>query len=242
VLLLLSPYIHLFVILLAGHSYYSQNILITKEVLNMPELISIRDAAVLLGKSESLIYRYIRTGKLEVQNCSELIQGKFRTVKKLNKEELIKIFSTPDNTGSGQGSEHRFNTGSGIVQNVDIRGMIEAEATYRLGRLEERYINLEAENSKLIQSLQDLQERIKALPDMSIIAENEQKILTLQGDLKKKDQILHEVDTKLKEAEAKFIEDIQMFKSSAEHEKQSAISELQAKLSHLQKPWWKKLF
>jgi len=60
----------------------------------MEELLTIKEAALFTGKSEGLLYRYIREGRLTVQSCSVKVQGKFKEIKKLKKDELIEFFNS----------------------------------------------------------------------------------------------------------------------------------------------------
>ena len=45
--------------------------------MNNNGLLTIKEAVTFTGKSESILYRYIREGKLQVHTSSEQVQNKF---------------------------------------------------------------------------------------------------------------------------------------------------------------------
>ncbi len=92
------------------------------------EELTIKEAALFTGKSEGLLYRYIREGRLTVQSCSVKVQGKFKEIKKLKKTELIEFF--------GFNSEQLQNNGrtpTEQVQNNYSKNAEQLQSEFRTG-------------------------------------------------------------------------------------------------------------
>lgn len=132
----------------------------------MSELLTIKECALLTGKSESLIYRYIRQNKLKVHIIKENTEKGSPELKKIYKEDLLKAF----NLDPGHIVEEADKVME-IQQESEIRDIIEEvlsvhkdkilkpleeESLYRAGLLsgenrllKERIKDLEEENSLL---------------------------------------------------------------------------------------------
>lgn len=141
----------------------------------MSELLTIKETSVLTGKSEGVIYRYIRRGKLKCQTVSE--HGK--EIKKIKKEEAIKVFNIKSQTVSDSVRTEKSDS-SEPVQKVSepkenfkeileqffqeketqLMKPLESQALYRLGQVEKENEFLKAKVETLLQEL----EKFKALP------------------------------------------------------------------------------
>jgi len=217
-------------------------------------LLTIKEAVTFTGKSESILYRYIREGKLQVQTCSEQVQNKsseqiqnsseqvqckLKTIRKLKKEELVKVFDIYRNNSSEQVQnksseqiqnsseqiqnsseqvQNRFRTEeevNGIIEKVlsnhysKLMKPIEEQALYRLGILENEVKHLQAEKETLRQENEILREQIKALP----------------GPVESINQILIDKDNTLKVIQREKTE-IEVKINTIQEEKEKALLEL----------------
>jgi len=116
----------------------------------MKEFLTIKESAGLTGKSESLIYRYIRQGKLEVFTFPENLQGDTKEIKKIDKAELIKLFNPGDLGGNG-------------LPGGEVFRSLEENALYRAGVLFEENRHLKEKIEYLTEENRELKDQIKSL-------------------------------------------------------------------------------
>jgi len=201
------------------------------------------------GKSEGLIYRYIRQGRINIQECSDYSSGRVRTVKKLKEVDLLRAFdliieqkTEPDRTiieqrlnQAEQGQTLTKDSVKEVIeeyfQNRETQLMkpMEEMALYRVGRLEERIENLDKEKELLLQENENLRESIKMLPGppgeiiqnlTEIKAQKEKLSSALEISWKEKTDL----ETKLQE-EARLKEQTVQALHAIEQEKAKVIKE-----------------
>lgn len=155
---------------------------------NTDEFLTIREASLLIRKSEGLLYRYIREGKLKVQSCSVKVQGKFKEVKRLKKQDIIDFFGLSSEqvlnnySNSSEQLQNNYNKSSEHVQPLTretikevIEDYFQDRETRLMKPLEEQSLflagKLQAENQFLkdrletvLQELEEVRASIKALP------------------------------------------------------------------------------
>ena len=245
-------------------------------------LLTIKEAVTFTGKSESILYRYIREGKLQVQTCSEQVQNKsseqiqnsseqvqckFKTIRKLKKEELVKVFDIYRNNSSEQVQnksseqiqdsseqvQNRFRTEeevNGIIEKVlsnhysKLMKPIEEQALYRLGILENEVQHLQAEKETLRQENEILREQIKALPGPvesinQILIDNANNLKMIQRE---KTEIEVKINTIQEEKEKALLElrtDFEQKLKQSEEEKELIATTWKKELELAKKPWWK---
>jgi len=133
------------------------------------KLLTIREASNFSGMSIPALYKHIKRGIISVEY--DIIQGK--KIKKVKKEELIRVYGTADNTveyGRIPDNIIEYDRISDIIRE-NIKQALETEKTqlikpledhalYRLGRMEKEVEDLRAEKEILLQEL----DRYKALP------------------------------------------------------------------------------
>lgn len=134
----------------------------------MTELLTIKESAVLAGRSETIIYRLVKQKRLKVQNSSEQFNGKFKTVKKIKKEDIVKFFRLDELESSKQFKTVQ-NSSEGFKEILEqffqeketqLMKPLESQALYRLGQVEKENEFLKAKVETLLQEL----EKFKALP------------------------------------------------------------------------------
>lgn len=198
----------------------------------MSELLTIKETSVLTGKSEGVIYRYIRRGKIKCQTVSE--QGK--EIKKIKKEEAIKVFNIKIPPVSDSVRTEKSDS-SEQVQKVSeqkenfkevLEKFFEEKQTSIMKPIEEQALfiagELKNENKWLRQQIEtvrteneQLKEEMKKLPDNKTLNNFEQ----VQKDLTERN---------------KTIEKEKEWLTSQLEKSQALNSELQTKLN---KKWWR---
>jgi len=246
--------------------------------MNNNGLLTIKEAVTFTGKSESILYRYIREGKIQVHTSSEQVQNKFsagseqvqckfRTVKKLKKEELARVFDVYYNKGSEQVQntsseqiqdsseqvQNRFRTEeevNGIIEKVlsnhysKLMKPIEEQALYRLGILENEVKHLQAEKETLRQENDILREQIKALPGPvesinQILIDKDNNLKVIQRE---KTEIEVKINTIQEEKEKALLElrtEFEQKLKQSEEEKELIAASWKKELEMAKKPWWK---
>lgn len=235
------------------------------------KLISIREASQLTGKSEGLIYRYIRQGKITVQTCSVRCSGKFRQVKKLKEAEVLRSFGLNFEPESEQGRTQLNNSLNkaepltvemmkGVIseyfqdRETQLMKPLEELATYRVGKLEAEKQFLTDKVDTLLQEL----ERYKALPlpveEMTAKLELvEAEKVDLISQMKKADQEMQDLHTRiaeeekkkqeLQEAKDRELSELRERLEAEEKEKLELVETWKKALEEEQKrPWWRKIF
>jgi len=162
------------------------------------ELLTIKEASIITGVSESTIYRYIRQGKL---TCQSLTINR-KKIAKVIKSELIKVLSIPEShcqslpITDNQPANHYQSvtiTDSQLTkdnlkdtfrefleeQKTELMKPLEQQALYKLGAVEKENLYLCERLETLRQENELLREQVKALPDKTymekIQAENQEK-------------------------------------------------------------------
>lgn len=218
-------------------------------------LLTIREASNFSGMSIPAIYKHIKRGILSVEY--DIIQG--RKIKKVRKEDLVKVYGTSDNAVEyGRISDNisdntveygripdniiEYDKISDIIrenikqaldtEKTQLLKPLEDQALYRLGRMEKEVEDLRAEKEILLQEL----DRYKALPGpveevKKKIKEQEATISALQSE---KEQIITHSQETIQEKEFA-IQTIQVEKKKTietlQTEKEAAINEKEQLLS-----------
>lgn len=138
----------------------------------MEQYLTIKESSVLTGVSESFIYKFIRQKKLSIQNSSEFIKGKFRTIKRIPKSELIKVFHMKNN----------FNS------ELPIQNSSEPEEKTYQKPIQNETLN----NSELKENLRDILENFFEEKQSAIMKPMEQQALFLAGKYQAENEFLRE--------------------------------------------------
>jgi len=233
------------------------------------KLITIREASQLTGKSEGLIYRYIRQGKITVQTCSVHCSGKFRQVKKLKEAEVLRSFGLnfePETEQSRTYLNQSLNKAEPLTmgslkevietyfqdRETQLIKPLEELATYRVGKLENELQHIKAEKETLRRENEELREQIKSLPDRQEVESREKKILEQSENiriLQKEKEVIMSLREQADNEKMK-LEELQEgqkaeLETLKEEEKNylATIEELKRRLEAEEKrPWWRKIF
>jgi hypothetical protein len=194
------------------------------------ELLTIKEASIITGVSESTIYRYIRQGKL---TCQSLTINR-KKIAKVIKSELIKVLSIPEShcqslpITDNQPANHYQSvtiTDSQLTkdnlkdtfrefleeQKTELMKPLEQQALYKLGAVEKENLYLCERLETLRQENELLREQVKALPDKTymekIQAENQEKekdlMIQIELERQEKADLLSRGETIRKEQEEK---------------------------------------
>lgn len=234
----------------------------------MEQYLTIKESSVFTGVSESFIYKFIRQKKLSIQNSSEFIKGKFRTIKRIPKSELIKVFHMENNFNSElpiqNSSEPEAKNHQKPIQNETLNNSelkenlkeileqffteketqlmkpLEQQALYRLGRVEQENEFLRQQNETLRNEL----EAVKALPveDITPIKEENEKLKKqlsiLPVEPEKIPELLKLEAEKFSQMEQKCIKEVQE-KQYIEEQFKKLQQEAEQMRQKLSRPWWK---
>jgi DNA repair exonuclease SbcCD ATPase subunit len=217
-------------------------------------LLTIKEAATVAKVNISTLYKAIQSGRIQVESIP--IRGK--TIKKIRRVELERIYCNipmeanggeskfPITSNGGESTPMEANGGESIpleILKTAVKEVIEAErgqlmrpleeqALYLVGELRNEVKHLQAEKETLRIENQELQEKLKALPDLQKekeeqdsrhMAEQQNQI----RELGEKEQKIKDLEQSLKQAEEKHVEISEAWKN---------------KVEELQKPWYKKLW
>jgi len=215
------------------------------------EFLTIYEASKLTGKSITTIHRYIKKGLLHVKTGYN--GGK--QVITIEKSELERFLNTDGKTGYNtlkQEVKPCYNSDITDVitrqnlketfqefleeQKTQLMKPIEDQALYQLGRMEQENTFLKAKVETLLQENQELQEKIKALPDLQTIQEKEKDLITqieLERQEKEEQKARHLSD--IEEQKRNMDELYRRELEQTKQEKDSALTALKSQIANIQK-------
>jgi DNA repair exonuclease SbcCD ATPase subunit len=253
------------------------------------DFFTIYEASQITGKCQNTIHRYIKKGKLHVKPC----QYNGKQVMTVEKAELERVFNITGKTcqDMSKPTASHVNTGNDMSIHVNPSAMkeelkeviqeffttkqaelmrpIEEMALYKLGAVEKENTFLKTRLETVLQENQELQEKIKALPDKAYIEkmqkENQEKekdlIIQIEMERKEKADLLSRVETIQKEQEEKLKQseeihrkelearqeeqkdlhrqELEQVKKEAEEEKKQIAETWRKELELSKRPWWK---
>ncbi len=196
------------------------------------EYLTIYEASQVTGKCQNTIHRYIKKGKLHVKPC----QYNGKQVMTVEKAELERVFNITGNTCNDMSRPmaSHVNTGNDTSSHVnppeikeelkeviqeffttkqaELMRPIEEMALYKLGAVEKENTFLKARLEIILQENQELQDKMKLLPDLQVVTEQ-----------------------KIKDMEELHRQELEKVKNEAEEEKEKTLTVLQAQITDLQK-------
>lgn len=178
------------------------------------KFLTVKEASLFTGKSVTVIYRKIKSGKLSVKT----VLNNDKTVLNVRKLDLIKVFSIEDKTGFKQEDKTVLNTDKTVLtedkfkslmeeffeeKQTSIMKPLEQQALYIAGKLEAENQFLKERLETVLQELDGLKETMKALPGP--VAEVTEKIKTQEAtieELKKRIELEQQTINKANKLDA----------------------------------------
>lgn len=203
--------------------------------MNTDELLTIREASQMSEKSEGLIYRYIRQGKINVQSCSVHSSGKFRQVKKVKTSEVLTAFGLnfePETEQDRTQLNQRLNKAEqekpltretikevieGYFQDRETRLMkpLEEQSLFLAGKLQAENQFLKDRLETVLQELEEVRAGIKALPGPPVEVAARLEELEKETELfRKKAEELEKGKVELQQKQTQKEEEIEKLKAT----------------------------
>lgn len=206
------------------------------------KLLTIKEAAFLVGVNPTTLYKKIKRGQLTAVACQ--LQGV--EIKKIKKADVIKLYNNNSNcrklpANASQLPAVEFQLPSSAERKAEIKEVIEEffntkqtqlmkpledQTIFIAGELKNEIKHLRSEKEALLEENQILIEKMKALPGP--VEEVKDNLENLQKVNKEQSEIIQQQKEHFQEEEKDYFATIGELKRQLEEERN--------------KPWWKKIF
>lgn len=223
----------------------------------MKKDFSIKEISSITGKSNTTIYRLIKSGKLpsfvvkedgihyafhvKREDLEGFLGYKLKDMKSNEIHDEIHMKSSEFHLTEETLQEAIVKSFSHL--STSLMKPIEEQALYRLGILENEVKHLQSEKETLRQENEVLREQVKSLPDKTYIekiqVESQEKekdlIIQIEMERKEKEDLKTMTETIRHELEEKHRLELEKVKTQAGREKQEALTILQSQILDIQK-------